>query len=215
MRGIPLDWDDAKHVIANDVMGQIVKHIERIKRSRSGFTYQLSYLLALVTDLKRLAIEHGANISIDSLPSTEHGSESDQIDAIARWLMTRYGIDVIAKIENERTISRKLNEKYEAELKQRALEKTETLTRWRNHEYHYPIYDCPVMLRIKGDTIETSHGANVPLTEAQALFKRLQAGEDIRNATIGGFTVSEVTNDTINIGCHRIPLSEVNRLFNQ
>jgi hypothetical protein len=75
----------------------------------------------------------------------------------------------------------------------------------------------PLMLRLNGDTFETSQGADVPRDEGRAMLvfiADLIATDDlpyIAGGTIisaGSFTLREVTADTVTVGCHRIPMSE-------
>ena len=74
--------------------------------------------------------------------------------------------------------------------------------------------------RITGGTLETSHGAEVPLTHAVKAFRFLKLcnasgrtwhanGHTIR---VGHFTISEVRPDGFTAGCHRINWPEVARV---
>lgn len=73
------------------------------------------------------------------------------------------------------------------------------------------------ILRIKGDVIQTSRGAEVPLSKAITLARDLVEGKGegliLGQAKINGFQlhdISPIENDLIiSIGCHRILLSEV------
>jgi len=89
--------------------------------------------------------------------------------------------------------------------------KLEKIERFRTGEN--VIIDLPYeLLRIDGDTVVTSRGAKVPLSEAKAMLSVLMAGQTPSNPQIGSFTFNNVTdreNDkVIAIGCHRILLSE-------
>lgn len=87
--------------------------------------------------------------------------------------------------------------------------------------------DLPVMLRVKGDTLETSQGAKVPLADAVRAFKlahywRSTAGNGAdlypkeRDRRVGDFTVDRIASDgTIYACCHTIPWSESERLAQQ
>lgn len=71
----------------------------------------------------------------------------------------------------------------------------------------------PVALRVShdGKEIETSHGAAVPVEEARALYARLRAGHVQFNpgAEIAGFPIHGETGGILKIGCHNIPMAEV------
>lgn len=89
--------------------------------------------------------------------------------------------------------------------------KLEKIERFRNGEN--VIIDLPYeLLRVDGDTVVTSRGAKVPLSEAKAMLSVLMTGQTPSNLKIGDFTFNNVTdreNDkVIAIGCHRILLSE-------
>lgn len=75
------------------------------------------------------------------------------------------------------------------------------------------------LLRIKDNEVETSRGAQVPLNEAFMLHKALKSGKTIIEKTIGHFTVESITdlnNDKIiKIGCHKILLSEADRVLKE
>ena len=67
-------------------------------------------------------------------------------------------------------------------------------------------------LRVKGDTVQTTHGANVPVIEARKLYRALKAGVNIEGQQVGYYRVTRVTESELVIGCHSIPLSEVERV---
>jgi hypothetical protein len=94
----------------------------------------------------------------------------------------------------------------------------EQLTAWRQGaavSYPYNTYsrDSGDELRIRGEVVETSRGATVPLTEAKRLVEAIRRGDDVEGASIGPYTVSRLETDAIVIGCHRILLATVNELF--
>ena len=70
-------------------------------------------------------------------------------------------------------------------------------------------YSAPVRLRIKGDNIETSHGARVPIEEAIALLELIHARKDVSGFKIGYYTVESLNSTILKVGCHRIPMTEV------
>jgi hypothetical protein len=85
--------------------------------------------------------------------------------------------------------------------------------------------DCPYTerprLRLRGDTIETSHGASVPVEVAPMLWDAVQgarlAGVDVdytgHHATVGRYTLETIRADgDIVIGWHEITNSELERI---
>lgn len=73
------------------------------------------------------------------------------------------------------------------------------------------------LLRVKGETLQTTRGAEVPLKDAKSLCRAIVAGVNVIGKTIGDFTIDGIIDYTpsnaphtkvIKVGCHRILLSE-------
>lgn len=85
------------------------------------------------------------------------------------------------------------------------------------------LYNLPYeILRVRGDIVQTSRGAEVPLKEAVSLYKALKAGKDVEGTKVGNFTFNGVTpvvnsdfseDKIVRIGCHKILLSDAASLF--
>lgn len=67
-------------------------------------------------------------------------------------------------------------------------------------------------LRIKDDHVETTHGARVPVIEARKLYRAMKAGVNVEGQQVGYYRVTRVTESELVIGCHNIPMSEVERI---
>lgn len=101
-------------------------------------------------------------------------------------------------------------------------EQAENLAKWRNGEDIRANFETTA-LRIKGDEIETSKGARIPLDHAlraYPLLKRLYNRETIPNLEnhaikLGNYTVNRLENETLIVGCHRIPFSEITAIANK
>jgi hypothetical protein len=72
-----------------------------------------------------------------------------------------------------------------------------------------------IALRINGEKIETSRGAEIPLDVAKGLWCAMEAKIDVTGMTLGNFTVRELTEENLIVGCHTIPLSEINLIAKQ
>jgi hypothetical protein len=91
----------------------------------------------------------------------------------------------------------------------------EDLANWRSFTFTH-LHSLRVLpyeaLRVRGDTLETSRGASVPLDAAQTLYRAIAAGKNVEGARIGHFRVDAVTDlggdKAVKIGCHKILLSE-------
>lgn len=103
-----------------------------------------------------------------------------------------------------------------------ALELPEKIKVWRNGgSAYFNSWDSqvPTMLRIKGNDVETSKGARVPLTNAVKALRFVKAcisaGRDyVRNGHsehVGNYVMESVklASQEVTIGCHVIPFSEI------
>lgn len=88
----------------------------------------------------------------------------------------------------------------------------EDLAKWLNGEDVRSYFGGPIQLRIKGDEIQTTGGANVPLIEARKFWHALQRRENVVGMRLGHYTVDELDGDTLRVGCHNIPVREVVRM---
>jgi len=68
-------------------------------------------------------------------------------------------------------------------------------------------------LRVKGEQVETTGSAFVPVREAKILLARIRAGKDIKGFKIGHYTVISI-NGTLKIGCHDFKRSEIEAFTN-
>lgn len=90
-------------------------------------------------------------------------------------------------------------------------EEQERLEKWIAGELGYGHFSA-MRLRVKENEVETTHGVKVPVIEARKLYRALEKGLDIVGQRIGHYTVSRVTEEALIIGCHTIPMSEVQRI---
>jgi len=70
-------------------------------------------------------------------------------------------------------------------------------------------------LRVKGDKVQTSRGAEVPLSEAKVLLGLWTKGEVQVGYKIGHFEVETVEQNQIKIGCHYLVREEIERIAPQ
>lgn len=98
---------------------------------------------------------------------------------------------------------------------ERAKKQAENIANFRaGKSFDYLDLDCE-LLRIKGDVVETSGRAQVPLNEARQMLKLLNAKvprHHFQGRKIGSFTINEIEerddDQVLTIGCHRISLNE-------
>lgn len=96
----------------------------------------------------------------------------------------------------------------------------ETIEAWRNgYDYNRNVIRNlkPQLIRIIGEIVQTSSGAEVSLIEAQNLMSLIEANRVKSGDTVGSFRFTEFNKETgiITIGCHRIRIDEARRVLGQ
>ena len=105
---------------------------------------------------------------------------------------------------------------------ERIKEQAENLAKWKAGE-DVRVYFEITALRIKGDEIETSRGAKIPVEHAiraYPILKRLHERDssvDIsaHSIKLGHYSVNRVEKNDLIVGCHRIPFVEIYSIANQ
>lgn len=95
---------------------------------------------------------------------------------------------------------------------EQAEDERESLEKWMQGETQGYRYFTETRLRVKDNEVQTSRGASVPVIEAKKLYRALQAKLNVQGQRIGHFTVNRIEEGNIVIGCHTIPLSEIERI---
>ena len=106
--------------------------------------------------------------------------------------------------------------------RQRELERMEVeklVPLWRNGEkvMTWKLRNLPPMLRLIGDKVETSHGAEVTREEAKRAFAfivaKLNRGEawhrNGETCAVGPFSIVAIDSEIVTVGCHRFNVQEV------
>lgn len=118
--------------------------------------------------------------------------------------------EAIAKREAKREAA--AQRKYEKELEKAANE----IPTWRAGG---PITNAvrnldPQLIRVKGDYVETSRGASVPLSEAKELLSKIVRATAKTGDKVGSFNLDRVNGNVVTIGCHNIDLNEAKAVLN-
>jgi hypothetical protein len=118
--------------------------------------------------------------------------------------------------EIPRRIEREKRE--EAERKARELKEQDYLAAWLRGEsvMRRTFSIRPQQLRIIGDVVQTTGGAEVPLKEALVLLKALSdkhPSNVLIGQKIGHFEISAINDDIIKIGCHDISISHARQVL--
>ncbi len=106
-------------------------------------------------------------------------------------------------------------EKKQKEIEAKKLHKTQ-LKKWKNHEI-YSLYqrDRFDYLRKDSEFFQTSQGVKIPIAVGLRFYnsivnKTIKAGDKFLD-----YTIIEINNKLIKIGCHTITLKEINTIVNQ
>jgi hypothetical protein len=92
---------------------------------------------------------------------------------------------------------------------------------WRACVYNHSLHAVPTMLRVSKDSqsIETSKGANIPISAARRLWPLIENCRSVgtalvdREMPLGHYTLTEIkANGDITVGCHDIAYSEIERI---
>lgn len=95
-----------------------------------------------------------------------------------------------------------------------AMDILERAEKWRSREVGSMPYDAPVFLRLntEGTRIETSKGAQVPVAAAKRAWPLIRAGQSDPAFAWENYNGFAVRDGKLVIGCHAIPLPEVERM---
>jgi hypothetical protein len=110
--------------------------------------------------------------------------------------------------------ARKEREKQEKIAREkRAIEEQDKLEQWlAGGSIHCYFEVTRLRVNYKADTIETTKGAEVPVIEAKKLYRAMKAGLNIIGQRVGHFEVRSIDETNLTVGCHVIPLSEIERI---
>ena len=108
-------------------------------------------------------------------------------------------------------------EKRARELEEMRLEAIEKLEQWKqgadlNVGYDWRV-NVPICLRVKDNRIQTSKGAEITVRCALKLWDKLKNKESLQGMTLdNNYTVNNQTDEILSIGCHQIPVKEIERI---
>jgi hypothetical protein len=170
-------------------------------------------------DTRRIIAHHAARIARQNTPQAIAKREKDKVKRAAQNAKkNRQEAERRARIEKERE---ERNAKEDAT-------RAERIEAWRKGGaalFSRDLNTLPhALLRVKGDTLETSHGARVPLEDAKRVFAFITRGLAIApnmpgeksyraKLAIGQYSLDEIfANGDFRAGCHSIKYEEAARL---
>lgn len=180
--------------IVEPCLKSVGEYLVKASRSRKYADWNKAEALSIVANLKKYADLLGLQFSAPDL--------SEYQEAALRADKVRKEQEKIRKAEK---------------IKQQA----EDLARWKAGEDVRSYFEVTA-LRIKGDEIETSRGAKIPVdhaVRAWPILKRLfNKGAELspsHTLKLGHYTVNRITDKALIVGCHTIPFSEVENIAAQ
>lgn len=110
-------------------------------------------------------------------------------------------------------------EKRARELEETRLEGLEQLEQWKKGEEinlrDYWRVEIPIGLRVKDNRIQTSKGAEITIRSALRLWECLKTKgtqNPVGLTLDNNYTVNSITPEIVSIGCHQIPVKEIERI---
>lgn len=188
MTAFPAIWKACKPILLKEYRETLLQEVESLRKCVTNTHGILQDIRSSAFRLRELGDKRKV---IAELCST----------SLATHLVVKkyFKIDVSAKIEKARLST----ERKEAVAREKEKEK---LAEWRKGEKDYYHFSTTA-LRLNGDRIETTHGASISIPEAKMLYENLP--NITPGLSVGEFTVRELTDTHIVIGCHTIPLEEI------
>lgn len=83
-----------------------------------------------------------------------------------------------------------------------------------SYTYNLRLFE-PQLIRIKGDQVETTSQAAVPLTVAREALTKILAGTLPKGSPIGSYEFESFDGETIVVGCHKISVEQAQSVLNK
>lgn len=71
----------------------------------------------------------------------------------------------------------------------------------------------PQLIRVRGDKVETTRGAEISLEVAKKILRRVLNKQIKTGEAVGPFTFGSITDDIVRIGCHRLSLKQAKEVL--
>jgi len=113
------------------------------------------------------------------------------------------------KLEAGRRAQAAEREKKNKQLKIKAIEDSKLWVKGQINSIPNSCLLDGVLVRVKGDIVETSDSAEVPLPEAKAFLKRLLQGKAVEGEKVGPFEYESFNGKILTIGCHEMDIEQI------
>lgn len=176
-------------------------HFDKAKRARKRAEWEMECGREVVADTRAYITKFQVQVP-DSHVEVWQALHTDT------YLNSEVQAALLAKARAAQAAEREATK--QARLRREA-EEAAQLAKWVAGELPWGRF-AAMRLRVKDDEVQTTHGATVPLIEARKLYRAMKAGVNIEGQQVGYYRVTRVTESELVIGCHNIPLSEVERI---
>lgn len=182
------------------VHAEINFSLSKIPKARTNKAIYLKRILYLFEKLNEYLIYTKTKAKVSKL------KEYREIKKIAQRLET-----------DKEQILFEAAEMVKAKEKKQLEKNKEAIKLWRSHEKMYLHGIRNSLLRLSKDfaNVETSGGVKIEVKKAKVLYKLIEAGKDIKGFKLDYYTVIGIKDNILKIGCHNIPLNEVQSIGKQ
>jgi len=182
------------------VHAEISETLAKIPKARTNKAAYLGRILSLFDNLNEYLIYTKTKTKVSKI------KEYREIKRIVQRLET-----------NKEQILLEVAEMLKAKEKRQLEKNKENIKLWRSHKKHYLHGLKSSFLRFSKDmtNVETSGGVKIEVKKAKVLYKLIEAGKDIKGFKLDYYTVIGIKDNILKIGCHNIPLQEVNTIGKQ
>jgi hypothetical protein len=153
-----------------------------------------------------------------------------KIFKIKGWKIPKYDFTTPETIteyikERERKAEAKRKRQLAKQKKQDALDRVlflEDVVKWKSGEIksaydvqHRRFANEVDYCRIDGDIVESMRSANAPLKAVKVVLRRILQGKPVKGVELGHYTIISYDGESLKIGCHDFPQSEIDWLIRQ
>lgn len=183
-----------------EVHYSIKSYLQKIPKARENKEYYLKEIFNLFKSLNEYLEYTKTKTKVSKLPKYKEIK------------------NIVQRLETEKeTILKEVAELNKRKAQREKQKQKEQIELWRNHEIRYINKLSQSLLRLSLDKkqIETSGGVNIETKKAKVLYKLIEAGKDIKGFKLDYYTVIGIQDNILKIGCHNIPLKEVETIGKQ
>lgn len=208
--------------IRGEKMEEARKMLENVEAKTKPLTYERARSLSLFCDetMELLGLFQTVDKDFIYAPyQLDLGNIKTDCLALMNTHQEAFDLAEIKKHEQREAREEKRRAKYARQAELEKMEAEKLVPLWRNGEFvnTWKLRNFPPMLRIVGDTVQTSHGAEVTREEAKRAFSfivaKIERGEtwhrNEETCAVGPFSLVSIDPETVTVGCHRFTVQEV------